>query len=251
MVWGWPNHRASHKKTRRTEDEVFIFHSTCTTLFSKDVWKFCTQKESNINIEKGGKVRLRTKFGWNEKTEYHQNVSIFLPLRINLPALKIWLNVPSISCRKHYFYGARREASTQRYCGKIWKKNFFSFSLRIIESHKSRITSLPRNIIGSYRDEESPVATTECNSINVFAQFNSTSASNLIDCRCLDFHKSFFCFYFVHSTQFFCFIFSSASNFSNISVGSSHLSRDRMKHKSLWREFAPFLTHLVNTMNCP
>lgn len=57
--------------------------------------------------------------------------------------------------------------------------------LGFVESHKSQATS-PKHQRQSYLDEQSPRATTGHNSINVSTQFNSTSASNFIDCRRFD-----------------------------------------------------------------
>lgn len=154
-----------------------------------------------INIENQGEKNL---YVWQS---FHQNKRKNAPsshilrcVSYRLSSLEIWLNVPSISSRAHYFYEAH---TTQRYSVEKWKKKESSLRLpsrppsrftqhshhrqthknRIISFHLARSSRSP-NIIGSYRDEESPVATTGHNSINVFTQFNSPSASNSIDCRC-------------------------------------------------------------------
>jgi hypothetical protein len=74
----------------------------------------------------------------------------------------------------------------------VSERSFYAFLLRlcydIVKSHKNTTrTFLPNYTINvereSYRDEESPVATKQPNSINVFTQFNSPSALSIVDAR--------------------------------------------------------------------
>lgn len=126
----------------------------------------------------------------------------FFFFHIDLQAFKILLNVRSISIQAHYIYEVwKNEKLCTASLWKIRRKLSHSFpvhatsSLKVIKTQRGSHSLFHLYINGSYRDEESPVATTQPNSINVFTQFNSPSASSFIDCRYSKIHENIFLFF--------------------------------------------------------
>lgn len=214
--------------TRTTyDDEARSFRS-------RETFKnFCAEKIKRriliYWIEKQDKVWVR-----NDKV-CQQNTSFYRP-----PSPEIWLNVPSISLshrlsRAYYFYGASTHSVTVKN-----KKTFPPHpAWHHRHRHKNRITTLrlSANIIGSYRDEESPMATTGHNSINVFTQFNSPSAFGSIDWReeCVKSSRRF-----ASSIDEF-FPLRWVRGFISSWTSKSLRQLFRLRHS----------THLVSTINCP